>query len=79
MSSASALFPLRWAKKSLARLPTPGRLSYGWNLGSYLGLVLGLQLVTGILLSMAYVRSRREAFDVVVLLARESFFGGLLR
>nr|ALF03915.1 cytochrome b [Trichuris suis] len=60
-------------------LPTPWNISYLWNLGSFLGMIFGVQLLTGILLVFYYVPSEMEAFDSVIFMMREVKFGFLLR
>nr|YP_006702480.1 cytochrome b [Trichuris ovis]AFK81053.1 cytochrome b [Trichuris ovis] len=60
-------------------LPSPWNISYLWNLGSFLGIMFGVQLVTGILLVFYYVPSELEAFDSVIFMMREVKFGFLLR
>lgn len=39
---------------TLIDLPTPSNISVNWNYGSLLGLVLVIQLVTGIVLAMRF-------------------------
>nr|AGH27506.1 cytochrome b [Trichuris sp. GHL-2013] len=60
-------------------LPTPWNISFMWNLGSFLGLIFGLQLVSGLLLVFYYVPSEAEAFDSVIFMVREVKFGFFLR
>lgn len=59
--------------------PQPSNLSYMWNFGSLLGACLGVQLVTGILLSMHYIPSIDEAFNSVESIMRDVNGGWLLR
>ena len=72
-------FPLNWIKHRIINLPTNIRISYLWNLGSFLGILLAFQTITGIFLSINFVRHSSIAFDSVILLTRERFFGFLLR
>ena len=72
-------FPLRWVKNRLGNLPAHGSLSYFWNFGSFLGMVLIWQIISGFLLSFNFVRDRDTGFESIILISRESFFGYLLR
>nr|YP_006702467.1 cytochrome b [Trichuris discolor]AFK81040.1 cytochrome b [Trichuris discolor] len=60
-------------------LPSPWNISYLWNLGSFLGMMFSIQLMTGILLVFYYIPSEAEAFDSVIFMMREVKFGFLLR
>jgi len=60
-------------------LATPPNLSSLWNFGSLLGLCLGTQLLTGLLLSMHYVPSTLLAFDRVSSIMRDVSGGWFLR
>jgi ubiquinol-cytochrome c reductase cytochrome b subunit len=42
--------------------PQPANLSYAWNFGSLLGMVLGMQILTGVFLAMHYTPSVDLAF-----------------
>ncbi len=42
--------------------PQPANLSYAWNFGSLLGIVLGMQIITGVFLSIHYNPSVDMAF-----------------
>lgn len=54
-------------------------INYFYNGGSILGLCLALQLVTGIILAMFYIRDISLAFESVEYIFREVNFGWLLR
>ena len=45
--------------------PQPSNISYWWNIGSLLGLSLGIQIITGVTLAMHYNPSVLEAFNSV--------------
>jgi len=45
--------------------PQPTNLSYMWNFGSLLGMVLGIQIITGVTLAMHYTPSVDLAFTSV--------------
>nr|YP_003204779.1 cytochrome b [Cymbium olla]ACF04873.1 cytochrome b [Cymbium olla] len=60
-------------------LPAPSNLSIWWNFGSLLGLCLGIQVVTGLMLSMHYIAHIDLAFSSVVHISRDVNYGWLLR
>ena len=60
-------------------LPRPRNLNYLWNFGSLLGLCLGLQLISGIIVSAHYCRDLLIAFDSVRHLSRDVNYGWLIR
>uniref|UniRef100_UPI001FAE7F0C cytochrome b n=1 Tax=Miroplana shenzhensis TaxID=2597322 RepID=UPI001FAE7F0C len=61
----------------LISLPTPKNISYFFNFGSLLGLFLGVQIVSGIFLSLFYnVNTPFEANDFIM---RDLFGGWLVR
>ncbi len=59
--------------------PTPRNLNYFWNFGSLAGLVLVLQIMTGIVLAMHYTPHTSMAFDSVEHIMRDVNWGWLLR
>ena len=59
--------------------PTPRNLNYWWNYGSLAGLVLVIQLVTGIVLAMHYTPHVDMAFASVERIMRDVNFGWLIR
>jgi len=59
-------------------LATPKNITYIWGLGSFLGVTIVLQVVSGILLAFYYV-SGVEAWSSIVELTREVRWGWLLR
>jgi len=66
-----------WVNYGLLDLLCPSSLSFMWSFGFVLGVSFLFQLVTGILLTVHFRAS--SAFESVIFLSRESFFGGLLR
>nr|AKS04001.1 cytochrome b [Spadella cephaloptera] len=60
-------------------LPTPTNLSIWWNMGSLLGLVLVVQLITGLFLAMQYSSDVSLAFNSVVHILRDVENGWLIR
>lgn len=63
----------------MVSLPSPLNLSGLWNFGSLLVICLAVQLVTGVLVSIHYVRRVNESFARVVHLIRDVEYGWLMR
>ncbi|OUR78567.1 cytochrome b [Alphaproteobacteria bacterium 46_93_T64] len=59
--------------------PTPKNLSYWWTFGSLAGVMLVVQIVTGIVLSMHYTAHVDMAFDSVEHIMRDVNYGWLMR
>ena len=73
-------FPLTsFVKHELTDYPTPRNLSYWWNFGFLAGIVLVLQVATGIFLAMHYKADASLAFDSIQHIMREVNYGWLLR
>jgi ubiquinol-cytochrome c reductase cytochrome b subunit len=64
---------------TIVDLPTPANISVNWNYGSLLGLVLVIQLVTGIVLAMRFSGHTSISFDSVILIYQDANYGWLLR
>jgi len=73
-------FPLTaFVKHELTEYPTPRNLSYWWNFGSLAGIVLVIQIVTGIFLAMHYKADAATAFASVEHIMRDVNYGWLIR
>ena len=73
-------FPLTsFVKAELTGYPTPRNLSYWWNFGFLAGIVLMLQVATGIFLAMHYKADVAQAFDSIQHIMRDVNYGWLLR
>jgi len=73
-------FPLTaFVKHELTEYPTPRNLSYWWNFGSLAGVVLVIQIITGIFLAMHYKADAGMAFDSVEHIMRNVNYGWLIR
>ncbi len=73
-------FPLTsFVKNELTEYPTPRNLSYWWNFGFLAGVVLVIQIVTGIFLAMHYKADAALAFDSVEHIMRNIDYGWLIR
>ena len=64
---------------SLIDLPTPANLRVNWNYGSLLGLVLIIQLVTGIVLAIRFSGHSSLSFDSVILIYQDANYGWFIR
>ena len=63
----------------LVDLPSPRTLTYFWGFGSLLGVFLLVQLVSGVFLSIHYVRWVGGSFDRVVHIMRDVEGGWFVR
>lgn len=61
------------------RRPEPANLNYFWNFGSLAGLMLVVQIVTGVVLAMHYTPHADLAFNSVEHIMRDVNFGWLIR
>lgn len=64
---------------SLWDLPSPSSISYFWNFGSTLGICLGIQIITGLLLTFHYTSFAAERFSSIIEIMREVWSGWILR
>ena len=64
---------------TLVDLPTPANLSINWNYGSLLGLILVIQLVTGIVLATRFSGHSDLSFESVILIYQDANYGWLIR
>ena len=60
-------------------LPTPINISNWWNFGRFLGLLLVLQLISGLILASHFISSSDLAFESVDHIIRNVSFGWLIR
>jgi len=56
-------------------LPAPTNLSFAWRFGSILGLILSLQITTGLFLAIHYGSDLTVAFDSIAHISRELSIG----
>ena len=68
-----------WSNKHLIDYPAPRNLNYWWNFGSLAGIMLVLQIVTGVVLAMHYTPHGDLAFDSVEHIMRDVEWGWLMR
>lgn len=66
-------------KNHLVYYPTPNNIFYVWGLGSLLGIMLVIQVLTGVLLAMHYAANIELAFESVERIMREVPTGWFLR
>nr|ABL09077.1 cytochrome b [Onchidella borealis] len=67
------------AVESLVGLPSPISFSIWWNGGSILGVLLMVQIITGLILSMHYTADMVNTFNSVIHIIRDTPMGWLLR
>lgn len=65
--------------KSLISLPTPTSITYMWNWGSTLGLILIIQLLTGAFLASQYNSNTNHSFNSIIYIIRDVNIGFDLR
>ena len=70
---------VRFMNDTLITFPTPKNLNYWFTFGGILALMLGLQIVTGIVLAMHYVPNADLAFASVERIMRDVNYGWLIR
>lgn len=70
---------LKLVNSYLIDSPQPSNISYLWNFGSLLAACLGIQIVTGLFLTMHYNPSVAEAFNSVEHIMRDVEMGWLIR
>jgi len=64
---------------NLIKLPTPTSISYIWNWGSTLGIILIIQILTGVLLASHYDSRINLSFYSVIHIIRDVNYGWLIR
>src|SRR6201989_2249014 len=64
---------------SFVAYPTPRNLNYWWTFGAILSLMLGVQILTGIILAMHYTPNADLAFKSVEAIVRDVNYGWMLR
>jgi quinol-cytochrome oxidoreductase complex cytochrome b subunit len=70
---------IRFAHDTMLTFPTPRNLNVWYAFGAILTVMLGIQIVTGIVLAMHYVPNAGLAFDSVEGIMRNINYGWLLR
>ncbi|HSK40152.1 MAG TPA: cytochrome b N-terminal domain-containing protein, partial [Arenibaculum sp.] len=70
---------MRLAHDSFVDYPTPRNLNYWWTFGGILALMLGVQLISGIVLAMHYTPNAKDAFASVEHIMRDVNYGWLIR
>nr|YP_009502291.1 cytochrome b [Heteropsylla sp. DMP-2018]AWU48933.1 cytochrome b [Heteropsylla sp. DMP-2018] len=64
---------------SLINLPTPSNINIFWNFGSLLGLMLMIQILSGLFLAMHFTANTSFAFESVIHICRDVNNGWLIR
>nr|YP_010594872.1 cytochrome b [Anastatus dexingensis]WAJ57470.1 cytochrome b [Anastatus dexingensis] len=70
---------LKIINMSLISLPTPTNISIWWNFGSLLGLMLMIQIISGLFLTMNYCPNIDKAFDSVIHIIQNVNYGWIIR
>jgi ubiquinol-cytochrome c reductase cytochrome b subunit len=70
---------IRFANDTMSTFPTPKNLNYWWTFGGILAVMLGVQMVTGIILAMHYVPHVDMAFNSVERIRRDVNYGWLIQ
>lgn len=70
---------IKIVNSTIVDLPTPSNIRVNWNYGSLLGLVLIIQIVSGIFLAIRYTRNSLLSFESVVFIFQDVPYGWLLR
>nr|UTN43101.1 cytochrome b [Oxylipeurus chiniri] len=65
--------------KEVSNIPTPASISYMWNFGSILGVILVMQILSGFFLASQYKAGISEAFSSVVSICFDVNNGWVLR
>jgi ubiquinol-cytochrome c reductase cytochrome b subunit len=63
----------------IIKYPAPQDLSYLWSIGSIILTCLGIQIITGLILTSAYTPSTEHAFISVERFVRDVNYGWLVR
>jgi quinol-cytochrome oxidoreductase complex cytochrome b subunit len=61
------------------RYPSPRRLPLGWAVGSAIIALFGLQITTGVLLSLFYDSNAENAFSSIVYIIQDINYGYMLK
>ena len=69
----------KFFRKYFGRYPTPLNISYLWNFGSLAGILLIIQIISGIILAMNYSPTINMSFMNLEYIMRELNYGWLLR
>ncbi len=71
--------PIFTAIKAFGKHKTPRNLTHAWSFGSISGLMLTIQILTGVFLAMHYTPHVEHAFDSVEHIMRDVNYGWLMR
>ena len=69
----------RFAHDTMLTFPTPRNLNIWYAFGAILTVMLGIQIITGVVLAMHYVANANLAFDSVEGIMRDINYGWLIR
>merc|ERR1711865_108935 len=66
-------------KSHLQSYPCPLQINFFWNLGFLLGIIIILQIITGIFLGLHYTSDLNSAYSSIFFFIREIYYGWCLR
>lgn len=64
---------------SLVDLPSPSNISFFWNIGSILGLILIIQIFSGIFLAIHFCANSDISFSTISHISRDTNIGNIIR
>nr|ACO06120.1 cytochrome b [Cephalonomia gallicola] len=70
---------MKYFNTSFIKLPTPININLWWTFGSMLGIMLMIQIITGLFLSMHYCPNINLAFNSIIHIIQETKNGNLMR
>nr|YP_025734.1 cytochrome b [Songthela hangzhouensis]AAP51144.1 cytochrome b [Songthela hangzhouensis] len=70
---------IKLTNSMLIDLPTPSNISYMWNFGSLLGVMLAIQLISGVMLTMHFSPAITLSFETVVHISQNVNYGWFIR
>lgn len=66
-------------KKNLINLPTPSRITYMWNFGSILAIIISIQIISGIILSIQFTANPEISFQNYYIISKNIWMGFLIK
>lgn len=66
-------------KKNLFNLPTPSSITYSWNFGSILAIIISIQVLTGLILSIHFIPHPAYAFQTYILIPKNIWIGFIIK
>merc|ERR1712193_321576 len=79
MGEERSLHYVMLIKSHLISYPVPSQINSFWNFGFLIGMAIGIQVVTGLLIALYYASEINAAYFSVFFLIREIYYGWTLR